>query len=136
MGDPRGEANCFFNLGNIAREQSDAVLAITNYEKALPLYQQARDRRGEANCMKNLAFTALSRSDRDAAKKFFRDALEIYQEISELYSVGMTHRALAHFASDVDERNSHVMAASVAWKKIGRHDLIAELRSEFPDVYD
>ena len=60
MGDPLGEAIYFLNLGNIAREQSDAVLAVTNYEKALPLYQQARDRRGEANCMKNLAFTALS----------------------------------------------------------------------------
>jgi tetratricopeptide (TPR) repeat protein len=110
VGDPLGEAIYFLNLGNIAREQSDAVLAVTNYQKALPLYQQALDRRGEANYMKNLAFTALSRNDRDAAKKFFRNALEIYQEISELYPVGMTHRALALLVSDVDERNSHVMA--------------------------
>ena len=92
MGDPRGEANCFFNLGNIAREQSGAALAVTNYVKALPLYQRARDRRGEANCLKNLAFTAFSRNERDAAKSFFRDALEIYQEISELYSLEMTHQ--------------------------------------------
>src|ERR1700730_2771762 len=91
-----------YNL-DFAREQSDAALAVTNYVKALPLYQRARDRRGEANCLKNLAFTAFSRNDRDAAKSFFRDALEIYQEISELYSVGMTHQALAQLASEVDD---------------------------------
>ena len=83
--------------------------------------------------MKNLAFTALSRNDRDAAKKFFRNALEIYQEISELYSVGMTHRALAHLASDVDERNAHSMAAKTAWEAINRDDLINQLRTEFPN---
>ena len=115
MADPCGEARCFFNLGNIAREQSDAALAVTNYVKALPLYQRARDRRGEANCLKNLAFTVFSRNDRDAAKSFFRDSLEIYQEISELSSVGVTHQALAQLASEVDDRNSHIIATKTAW---------------------
>jgi hypothetical protein len=95
--------------------------------------QRARDRRGEANCLKNLAFTAFSRNDRDAVKGFFRDALEIYQEISELYSVGMTHQALAQLASEVDDRNSHIIAAKTAWEAINRDDLINQLRTQFPN---
>jgi tetratricopeptide (TPR) repeat protein len=95
------------NLGELALRLLSYDDAQTRFAEALPLYRQVADPRGEANCLKNLAFTAFSRNDRDAAKSFFRDALEIYQEISELYSVGMTHQALAQLASEVDDRNSH-----------------------------
>lgn len=83
--------------------------------------------------MKNLGFIALAVSDRETARTWFREALKIYLQLSEVYSVGMTHRTLAQLASDTNERNSHVMAARVAWKGIERNDLIAQLLSEFGD---
>ena len=103
------------------------------FEEALRLYRLAGDPRGEVNCMKNLGFIALAVSDRETARTWFREALKIYLQLSEVYSVGMTHRTLAQLASDTNERNSHVMAARVAWKGIERNDLIAQLLSEFGD---
>lgn len=134
MGDTLGAANCILNLGNVARGRSENDIARTNYEEALPLYQEAGDARGEANCIKNLGFIALACSDRETARARFTAALKIYEQISEAYSVGMTHRALAHLAFDADERKSHVIAARVAFEEIRRDDLIAQLLSEFGDI--
>ena len=134
MKDVLAEANCISGLGEIAVARSQYDLARTNYEGALALYKQARDLRGEANCAKNLGFIAIARSDRETAGTFLKIALNIYQQISEAYLVGMTHRMLAKLTFDTDERESHVMAARIAFEEIRRDDLIAQLRSEFGDI--
>jgi hypothetical protein len=61
-------------------------------------------------------------------------ALQLFTLILEPYSIGTTHRRLAHLASDTDERKSHVNAAIAAWKQINRDDLVAEIKSEFGDI--
>ena len=124
----------YFKSGQRGARSVGKRQARTNYEEALRLYQQAGDTRGEANCIKNLGFIALACSDRETARARFTAALKIYEQISEAYSVGMTHRALAHLAFDADERKSHVIAAIVAFEEIKRDDLIAQLLSEFGDI--
>ena len=48
VGDVRGEANCIYGLGNIARRRSDHEDARTQYERALALYWQTGSVLGEA----------------------------------------------------------------------------------------
>jgi tetratricopeptide (TPR) repeat protein len=126
-----GEANCIQRLGDIALRRQDYNGARDSYEQALPLYRQVGSVLGEANCIQRLGDIALRRSDNGAAQANYQKALELYEGIPEPYSIGFTHRQLAHLASNNDEKTFHVLAAGAAWERIKRDDLVAKLRAEF-----
>jgi hypothetical protein len=90
--------------------------------------------RGKAHCIYKLGEIALRRSEHAAARVRFEEALTSYQRIAEPYTVGLIHRQLARLASDTEERKSHVISASIAWKHIKRQDLVSQLQSEFDNV--
>ena len=126
-----GEANCIQRLGDVALRRQDYSGARHSYEEALPLYRQVGSVLGEANCIQRLGDIALRRSDNGAAQAHYQKALELFEGIPEPYSIGFTHRQLAHLASNNDEKTFHVLAAGAAWERIKRDDLVAKLRAEF-----
>ena len=71
MGNLRGQANCIFNLGNIAFARSQHGDARARFEEALSLYRQAAYVVGEANCIFCFGQIALERSElREAQARF------------------------------------------------------------------
>ena len=96
--------------------------------------QQVGNVLAEANCIKGLGDIALARADQNDARVRYGQALMLYQHISELYSLGITHRQLARLASNTGAKQSHVVAAITAWQQMKRNDLIAEIKSEFAAI--
>jgi tetratricopeptide (TPR) repeat protein len=133
VGDVLGQANCLLSLGDMALERSDHAAA-GYFEQAQRLYEQAGDALGMANCLQALGDMALERSDHAAAAGYYEQALDLYGGIPEPYSIGQTHRRLAHLAASSGERGRHVQAARDAWNTIARVDLIHSLDREFGDV--
>jgi len=130
VGDRRGEASCIENLGDIALARSDHVAARVAYDEALTLYRQVGSKLGEANCILSLGDIELDHSDHVAARAAYEEALSLYLYISEPFSIGQTHRRLAHI-TDSKARLAHIAAAREAWGSIGRDDLIAALNEDF-----
>jgi tetratricopeptide (TPR) repeat protein len=130
IGDILGQANSTLGLAKIAYELSDYETSINKIEQALQLYKKVNDKFGQANCFQCLGEIAQMRHNLDTAKKQWIEALNLYQQIPEPYSIGMTNLLLAR-STDKQERNVYIEAARVAWSKIGREDLIAELDEEF-----
>lgn len=130
IGDILGQANSIQRLAEIAYDLSDYETAINHNELALPLYKQVGDLLGQANCIQSLGDIFLRRSDHDAARQQWQEAISLYERIPEPYSIGMTNRRLARL-SEGEERQSFIEATRLAWSKIGRDDLVAELEEEF-----
>ena len=81
-GDVRGEADCTFDLGEVALARSDLDAARTKFDQARELYLSVQNVIGEANCIQKLGDVSLERSHYDAAREKFEQALSLYQTVS------------------------------------------------------
>ena len=130
VGDIRGEATCIQRLGDLALSRSNHDEARHCYEQAGPMFQKVGEVRGEANCVRGLGGVAQKEGNLTSARQLFEQALALYHRIEEPYSIGLTHRLMAHIA-DPAERQRQAHAARAAWLRLDRPDLVAQLDREF-----
>lgn len=78
------EADCLFNLGEIALHRSDYGAARKAYERALPLYLQIDDVLRHANCIFSLGQIALRRADDETARRNCEQALPLYRQVGDI----------------------------------------------------
>ena len=115
-------AQTWLALGRLASDRSDHDGARAQYERALPLYQQAGDVLGEANCIQGLGYIALARSDHDGARVQYERALPLYQqaggvlgEANCIYGLGDIARA----CSDYDGARAQYERALPLFQQVG-----------------
>ncbi len=99
------QARIWFALGDMAWHRSDLDGARAQFERALPLYQQAGDVLGEASCIKGLGDIALHRSHLDGARAQFERALPLYQQAGDVRGEASCIKGLGDIArhrSDLD----------------------------------
>jgi hypothetical protein len=65
------------------------------------------------------------------ARECYRKALRRLESFADNLSLGAVRLKLARVATP-GRRSGHLKAASLAWSRIGRQDLLAQLRQEFP----
>ena len=99
-GTPLQQARTWFAFGNLAFYRSDHDRARVQYERALPLYQEAGEVRGEADCIKGLGDIALDRSDHDRARIQYERALPLYQQAGAVRGEANCIRRLGDIALD------------------------------------
>jgi tetratricopeptide (TPR) repeat protein len=83
-GTPFQQARTWRALGDLAHGRSDYDGARAQFERALPLFQQAGSVVGEANCIRGLGDIARDRSDHDGAGTHYEQALQLYQRVGSV----------------------------------------------------
>jgi tetratricopeptide (TPR) repeat protein len=83
----RGEANTLKSLGDLRVRVDDLEGARADYERALPIYQEIRDRLGEANTLKSLGNLLRAEEKYDDAVESLMKAVEIHLSIPDIFSV-------------------------------------------------
>lgn len=99
VGNPRGEAWVYQNIGNLYLE-GDPKRARTAYETALSEYQRIGDLNGVANVYSDLGIMLWSSGDRDSAETAIRHVLEIRRQTEDIAGQAWALAALAIQQSD------------------------------------
>lgn len=133
-GDKLAEATCLSTLGDVALACTEIEDAQAYYLAALPLLRQVGEKHGEANCIQSLGDIALTQFEHDNARTQYETALALFVGLHDDYSIGWTHYRLAQVAADPEIFRTHLVAARDAWLRIDRHDLIADVNTEFPGI--
>ena len=87
LGDKRGIASQYINLGVIASYQSDHRLACSLYEKAVPIFRGVGNRVGLANALANLGAAACEQGDYALARARLEEALNLRREMGDQQSI-------------------------------------------------
>ena len=96
------QAQMWGALGDLAYAMADLDGAQANFERALPMYQQAGDAAGQANCIKGLSDLARARSDYDGARAGDERALPLYQQARDVHGQASCIRRLGDIAKRFD----------------------------------
>ena len=116
------QARMWRALGDLAYALSDLDGARANYERALPLDEQAGDVAGQANCIKGLGDIARARSDYDGARANYERALPLYQQAGDVHGEASCTRRLgdiAQYRSDLDGARANYERALPLYEQAG-----------------
>ncbi len=116
------QAQTWQALGDLAYYTSDHDGARAQYERALPLYQQAGSVLGEASCIKGLGDIALDRSDLDGARAEYERALPLYQQAGGVLGEANCISRLGDIAlrrSDLDRARAQFERALPLYQRAG-----------------
>ena len=83
IGDKRGEATCYGNLGTVYQYLDEYEKAKTYQENALVIRKEIGDKQGEATCYGNLGTVYRSLGEYEKAKTYHENALVILKEIGD-----------------------------------------------------
>ncbi|MCP4348145.1 MAG: tetratricopeptide repeat protein [Desulfobacterales bacterium] len=105
-GTIKGEANTLQALGDLMMRVDDLESARQSYEKALPIFQEIKDRLGEANTLRAMGDLMMRVDDLESARQSYEKALPIYQEIKSRLGEANTLRALGDLMMRVSDLES------------------------------
>jgi len=121
------QAQTWHALASLASDRSDYDGARAQFERALPLYQQAGEVRGEANCICSLGYVALACSDYDGAQAQLERALPLYQQVGDVLGEANCIRGLGYLAqtrSDYGGAQAQYERALPLYQRVG--DVVGE----------
>ena len=116
IGDRRGEATCYGNLGNVYQSLAEYGMAEEFQRKALTIMKEIGHKQGEAKCYGNLGRLFNSLGKHHEAKELHKKALAMSREIGDISSGAAWHLCLAYDA--ISKGNSSL-----------QHEIISNLRA-------
>jgi NAD(P)H-hydrate repair Nnr-like enzyme with NAD(P)H-hydrate epimerase domain len=98
MGDKDGIALTLNDLGEVARHRGELDKALTTFEQAKTVAQEADDKSAVAYVLSGRGDVLTDRGDLVAARKSYEEALTIRKQTGEKQTAAETELALAHLA--------------------------------------
>lgn len=129
IGNTGGEAKCVQCLGNIARVNTNYVLAKAHYEEALSLYRRVGDIGGEAETMIRLGQIQRNNNQSDQGLAAINTGFDLYLKATDSLDQAVTGWRAIRIALTCDnasEANKYRELAKSSWVTIGRLDLVSE----------
>jgi len=102
IGNPRGEARAYQNLGNLLGDLGQNTQAREAYQRALSMYQAIGDLAGQAGIYDNQAITLWDAGDSDGAATAVRESLRLARETNDKVREAWCLAALAQIAADTN----------------------------------
>ena len=122
IGDRRGEASCYGNLGTVFLSVAQYDKAKEYLQKALVIRTEIGDRHGEATDYRNLGIVFMSLGQYDKAEEYLQKALVIRTEIGDRHgeatdygNLGTVFRSLGQY----DKAEEYLQKALVIRTEIG-----------------
>ena len=122
IGDKRGEASSYGNLGTVFQSVGEYDKAKEHLEKALTIRKQIGDKEGEAADYGNLGTVFQSLGEHDKAKEYLEKALAINEEIGDKRGEASSYGNLGTVFQSVgeyDKAKEHLEKALTIRKQIG-----------------
>ncbi|MEV0057643.1 tetratricopeptide repeat protein [Saccharopolyspora shandongensis] len=94
LGDRRGEAMAWNDLGYARSDVGCLEAAVDAFEEARDIYRELGDRRGEAEFWHNLGGTQSGFARNEAAIDAYEKARDIYHDLGDLHGVARSWRCL------------------------------------------
>lgn len=129
--DVMGEANCIRALAKLAMNRREFDLAYSLAMDSRSLHMRIGDLLGQADSECLLGDIHWLAPHPQNAIDSWTIALSIYAQVPNPHHAGQVHRRLGRALAGA-KQTEHIVSAHDAWRSINRHDLIAQLRSEFP----
>jgi tetratricopeptide (TPR) repeat protein len=121
-GNQRGSATSLAQLGAVASQQGDLVLAQELLEQSLVLAQEVGSREEMGDSLRELGWLALKQFNLSAARSLFESALAIWRELGHFARESGSHIALgsvARFEGNCDEARAHLEAGLTIARRVG-----------------
>ena len=144
VGDEKGEAGAYHQLGRVAEERRDFDLAQEWYTKALEIFEKLNDEAHAAITYHQLGMVAQKRRDFDLAEEWYGKALAIEEKLGNEHNAASTCHQLGMIAQkrrDFDRAEQWYTKALAIKEKLGNeqgaagtyHQLgrVAEERRDF-----
>jgi tetratricopeptide (TPR) repeat protein len=81
VGDKRGIAECYNNIGFLAHQEGNFISAEGYYKKSLKIREETGDKRGIAECYKNMGYNFLDEKNYESALKISLKSLAMSKEL-------------------------------------------------------
>ncbi len=144
LGNERGTASTYHQLGTVAGKRGDFDAAEEWSRKSLEIKERLGDERGAATTYHQRGWMAEERLDFDAAEEWFRKSLEIKERLGDERGAANTYHQLGRVAEErrdfevaeewyrksleIEERLGNEHGASITHYQLGR---VAEERRDF-----
>lgn len=92
-------AQCFYNLGSIASEQSDYPKAREFFKESLGIKKSLGDQRGVANVLDQLGHVVFAQGNYDEAEKYYKESMEISRKLDDAVGIARSSHQLGLIAS-------------------------------------
>ncbi|CAH3158025.1 unnamed protein product, partial [Porites evermanni] len=103
IGDKRGQASCYMNLGNVFQSVGEHAQAEEYFQKALTITTEIGDKDGQASCYINLGNVFHSVGEYAKVEEYLQKALTITTEIGDKHGEASCYIRLGNVFQSVGE---------------------------------
>src|SRR5262245_12157034 len=98
VGEENRAAAATFNLGKLFEEQGQPQQALQQYQRALSMWREAKDKKGEASALNGLGSLATRAGQFDQAIQFFQQSLPLWRATGDKRGEAVTLSNLGYVA--------------------------------------
>lgn len=106
VGDRRGDASGFYNLGGMSAELGENQKALDYYNQSLPVLRQTDNKEHEAMVLQGIAITYNNLGEKRKAIDFYQQALLIYQSRNNRESEATALTVIGNWFQDIDKNRN------------------------------
>ena len=139
LGDKKGVARCYINMGLLYSNESEYDKAMDSYMKALAIIQETGDKKGLASCYNNMGIVYNNQSDYPAAMSYFLKALNINEKIgnkSAAHNNYINLGAIYQKLGDYSKSEEYFLKALEMAKETGEKKKIGESYANLGTLYN